>query len=337
MQPLVSVLMPAYNAASFIKEAVESILAQSWTNFELLIYDDASTDDTVSIIESFNDKRISLYKKEKNKGYTDSLIHAVVNAKGVYIARMDSDDISDFSRLEKQVSFLEKNKDYGIVGSFVEAILPDGSKQVWNFPEEDKVIRCYLIKDSPFAHPSVMIRKEVLMNNQLNYDIHYEPCEDYKLWFELLKVTKGKNLAEPLLQYRLHENQTIVLKRELLFSNSNIIRGELFKYMFGVDLSQEELAANYKYFNEIKACGIKDIEHHYNWRKKISSVILKAGYRDTYQQFVDRYWVTHLQTLTEFKPAFIRYILDSSVLSMLSLNIAAKFFTKCMLRYKVKR
>ena len=124
--PIASVIMPTYNSAPYVREAIESILNQSRPDLEMLIYDDCSTDNTVQLIESYQDSRIRLFKKETNTGYTDSLIVGIAAAKGKYVVRMDSDDISDLKRIEKQVGFMEQNPEYGIVGSWVRTIQDNG-------------------------------------------------------------------------------------------------------------------------------------------------------------------------------------------------------------------
>ena len=249
MQPLVSVIMPAFNTELYIREAIESILNQTYKNIEFLIYDDCSTDATVAIIESFVDPRIKLIKKQQRNGYTESLIEGIKRAQGKYIARMDSDDISVYNRLEKQVNFLEANNEYGITGSFIETIHASKPSEIWKYPEEDTDIRNYTIINSPFAHPSVVIKKEVLIQNTLTYLTDYEPCEDYKLWVELLKVTKGRNLPEVLLYYRLHDAQTIITRKKKMIEKSNNIRQQVLSDLLNMELNQEELQIHYYFFN----------------------------------------------------------------------------------------
>src|SRR3569833_2031445 len=130
----VSVLLHVYNSALYIREAIESILSQSYKDIEVLVYDDCSTDNTVQIIEIYDDPRIRLFRKEVNTGYTNSLIMGVAAARGKYITRMDSDDISDVHRIAKQVDFLERNPDHGIVGAWVKTIPSKGEPLVWSYP-----------------------------------------------------------------------------------------------------------------------------------------------------------------------------------------------------------
>jgi glycosyltransferase involved in cell wall biosynthesis len=328
--------MPAFNAEKYILAAIESILNQTYKNIELLIFDDCSTDATIAIIESFTDKRIKLIKKNKNTGYTNSLIDGIEKAQGIYIARMDSDDISVLSRIEKQVSFLEGNKEYGIVGSYIKTIDTDKKPEIWKYPITDEKIKCYTIANSPFAHPSVLIRKEVLMLNKLNYNVLYEPCEDYKLWLDLLKVSKGYNLPEVLVYYRLHPLQTIVLKQNTLIEISNKIRCQAVQNYFSLSTSQINISTHYYFFNEIKANNSSTILQKQIWKNTLLAAINNNQYQFYITQLVQQYWVIQLKTLTQFKFSFLKMLSNKIVLQNMSGIEIIKFITKCVINYNVK-
>ena len=230
-QPLVSVIMPVYNGEKFLRDSIESILNQTYKNFEFIIVDDGSTDNSVRIIKEYQkkDKRIKLIENKKNLGQSRALKIGLNNARGFYYSKMDQDDISDKNILEKELDFLEKNKDYVIVGSNLEIIDEDKKKIGYRFyPQENKEIKKTLIFKSPFAYPSIMIRLESL--KIILYDEKYLYCEDYDLWFKLLKYGKGKNLPDFLLKYRINKNQvkskrlkiqlkeTIQVQRKYLFT-----------------------------------------------------------------------------------------------------------------------
>ena len=209
--PEISVVMPVYNCEAFIRESVESILTQSFTDFEFFIIDDASTDRTVEIIKEYTDARINLIIKPKNTGYTDSLNMAIKLAKGEYIARMDADDISMPQRLAVQYEYLKKNNDilvlgshYKIIGSGVEVRLPVTS-------EEAKLVALMHV---PVAHPTVMMPKKLFTEHELYYDKNFEPAEDYDLWCKVLQIGKIENIDEVLLQYRHHSQQESKVKYE---------------------------------------------------------------------------------------------------------------------------
>lgn len=335
--PLVSVLMPVFNCELYITEAVESVLHQTYKHFELLIFDDASNDRTVSLIESFHDSRISLFKKEKNTGYTNSLIMGMTAAQGKYIARMDSDDVCHPERFYKQVEFLEKNPQYGLVGSQLKTITSKENVQYWNYPISDVDIRLYTIINSPLVHPSVMIRKDVLEKNQLNYDANYEPCEDYKLWVDLLKVTKAANLSEVLLYYRLHQTQTIITKRNLLLTKSNIIRKEVIASLFNQVLTENEVLVHYHYFNEIGTNNIDSIKKKYQWRRKMREWFSNSSFKKSGIVLVEKYWIINVRTLTEFNPSFFKFLFNRYLMGEFSSFEIVKFALKCLISYKVRK
>lgn len=199
--------MPVFNEAKYIREAIESVLKQSMQAFDFYIIDDLSTDDTLKIIESYDDHRIRLIKKEKNTGYTQSLNQALDLIDTKYIARMDGDDICDLDRFKFQIQFLEANQDYILCGTQFHRL---DVKPAHVLPENDKKIKSMLLRGNQFIHPSVMIRNSVLKKNQLKYDDSKEPAEDYDLWVRLMPFGKFKNLELKLLKYRYHDKQISV-------------------------------------------------------------------------------------------------------------------------------
>jgi len=196
--------MLVYNAIHFIDESVQSILQQTFNDFELIILDDHSTDGTVEYLEQLKDDRIRLITKPENKGLTDSLITGLTLARGEYIARMDGDDVSLSDRFEKQVNFLDEHPDYVCCGcNYIE--IPSGKKsQLYQTDEEIKV---GLLSNSQFAHPTVMMRASILRKNKIGYDMAWELAEDYKLWIDLSAYGKFYNLPDYLLKYRIHDQQ----------------------------------------------------------------------------------------------------------------------------------
>lgn len=164
--PKVTVLMPVYNGEEYLREAIESILFQSFGNFEFLIIDDGSTDDSINIIASYTDPRIRVITNGENIGIARALNKGIELARGKYIARMDSDDISLPKRFEKQVDFLDKNPEIGIVGSWIKTF--GGRKTIiLAHPCNPEMVRIFFLFDSPLAHPTVMMRREFLKKNNL--------------------------------------------------------------------------------------------------------------------------------------------------------------------------
>jgi len=228
MSPLVTVLMPVYNGEKYLKEAIESILNQTFIDFEFLIIDDGSTDKSAEIIKSFNDARIRLERNETNLGLIKTLNKGLTLSRGKYIARMDCDDISLPKRLSIQVNFMEKHPEIGVCGSWVKVM---GLKQefVNRYPQKHEEARAYLLFNTPFAHPSVIIRKEVMEKHELEYDENYKYAEDYELWSRIIKHTKLSNIPKVLLHYRMHPESVSKKNSSEQTENSDKVRLGLIK------------------------------------------------------------------------------------------------------------
>lgn len=205
--PKVSVIMPAYNAEAYIKEAMDSILCQSFSDLELIVINDCSADGTEALIRSYDDERIVYLKNEKNLGVAATLNKGLAVARGAYIARMDSDDIAMPERLRLQVDFLDQHPDYAICGSSLTVFGENQENRAFPYPETDGEIRANLIFNSPFAHPSILMRSQMLERCGRYYDEKYEKAEDFELWYRLLLCGKGYNFPQPLLRYRHHGKQ----------------------------------------------------------------------------------------------------------------------------------
>ena len=201
----VSVVLSVYNGEKYLPEAIESILNQTYNNFEFIIINDGSTDKSLEIINSYDDERIILISRE-NKGLIASLNEGFKRAKGKYIARMDADDISLVRRLEEQVTFMEKNIDIGICGTAVIGFGEEIKEKVWKLNSSDRSLKAKLLFSSCFAHPSVMIRRNLINKHELFYDKNFKHAEDFELWTRFAQVSKMNNLTKPLLKYRILED-----------------------------------------------------------------------------------------------------------------------------------
>ena len=218
--PAVSVILPAYNCEKYIDKAIQSVLDQTWSDFELIIINDGSSDGTETIIRAFNDPRIILVNNPGNKGLIFSLNRAIDMAKGNYIARMDADDICLPERLGKQKRILDENDSIAVVATTIDFI-KDSEERTGTWPLDRKNITPEQIrKQMPFenciAHPSVMIRTAIA--KQFKYRSYQVNIEDYDLWLRLLG--KGyiiSKINEPLLLYRQHQDSVT----NLYLSNRN--------------------------------------------------------------------------------------------------------------------
>jgi glycosyltransferase involved in cell wall biosynthesis len=225
---LISVLMPVYNAEKYLKQAIDSILHQTYIDFELLIFNDASTDKSLEIIKGYTDQRIKIINSPINTGYVKHLNHGLSIANGKYIARMDADDIAHPERFEKQLVVMEKNPNVGVCGSNIE-IFGDRTEKLI-FPETDKdIFTRFFIHGNSIAHPSVMMRKNIIEKHRISYNQSLEPAEDYDMWIRISEVAELYNIQEPLLEYRWHTSNESVLKKEKQDNHVYTIRESFFR------------------------------------------------------------------------------------------------------------
>lgn len=199
----VTVLLPVYNGERYLRETIQSILTQTYRNYELLIVDDGSTDSSLDIIRSFSDDRIKILKNQNRLKLSGALNRGMKKAKGKYIARMDADDIALPGRLEKQVAYLEQHPEVGICGTAIE-IFGSVKTRTDIYPATAPAIQAYAFFDCPFCHPTVMMRRELFVRYDLWYDGSYYPTEDYELWARATELFPTVNLNEVLLRYRVH-------------------------------------------------------------------------------------------------------------------------------------
>lgn len=210
-EPLVTIFTPNYNKSNYIDETMDSILSQTYSNFEYIIIDDYSTDNSWEIIQNYAklDKRIKIFQNNKNLGVvkTRNLGFSKRSSKSKYFAIIDSDDVSLPNRLKIQVNFLENNPNYGLVGSST-LIINDNSKIIGfrKYPSMDKDIRKKITRFNPFAQSSVIIRTEIIDQIGL-YDERWKVCQDYDYWLRVGMNWKLANLDKPLVKYRININQ----------------------------------------------------------------------------------------------------------------------------------
>lgn len=241
-QPLVSVLMSVHNDLQYLRESVHSILNQTFGDFEFILIDDGSTDGSGDLLKDLSDPRVKLLVNPSNLGLTASLNLGLDLARGKYLARMDADDISEPQRLERQVEFLEAHPQIGIVGCS-RHLIDEVGKTVAIAPalEDDLSIRWKCLMGNPFAHPTVMIRRQVLLNHSLRYDPTFRTAQDYELWTRLLPCTQAANLPEPLVRYRLRNGISRGSKAQQLANHDRIIRLAIQRLLPGFDLDPADI------------------------------------------------------------------------------------------------
>lgn len=204
--PAITVLMPVFNASRHLDEAVDSILSQTWTDFELLAVDDGSTDDSLKKLVARADPRIRIEPLPRNQGVVAALNHGLALARGALIARMDSDDVAEPDRLARQFAFMQAHPEIGVLGT---DFTPFGDKtgESWVRYFDDANLRVALLFENPLCHPTVMIRRSALTDGGLQYPADCPHAEEYALWLRLAGRTRLANLPDRLLRYRIHPGQ----------------------------------------------------------------------------------------------------------------------------------
>ena len=204
----ISVVMPVYNAEKYLKQAIESVLEQSFKDFEFIVIDDGSTDKSLDILRDYEikDGRVKVYLNKQNLGVIDTLNYGVKLAQGEYIARMDADDISYPERFEKQLKYMQ-DESLVACGTWAEGIDISGNKtRDMEYPPITDKIRTFTLFHDPFIHPSVMFQKDVF-EKVGGYKKTFRHIEDYELWTRIVFKYKTGNIPETLLKYRFHGNQ----------------------------------------------------------------------------------------------------------------------------------
>lgn len=240
-EPEITVLMSTYNRSSFLPASIESILGQTFSDFEFIIINDGSDDQSDDILKSYaaKDKRIKVVTNEKNEGLVYSLNWGLNLARGKYIARMDDDDVALPERFEKQHAFMEGNPDVAVVASWVG--VPDGSR-AWTFQQETdpQKIKVQLYLNSvPISHPASFLRRHFLEKHHIRYNNAYRSAEDRKMWLDILDAGGTiRNIPEVLLLFRLHGTNPIQYYREQRKNTNKFFQEEILT-RFGIveDLS----------------------------------------------------------------------------------------------------
>ena len=237
--PKVSVLIPTYNAVGFIKNTLDAVLKQTFQDFEIVIIDDASTDETENIIRSFSDSRIRFFKNEKNLGITDTRNKLCSKALGEYIAVLDHDDICLPKRLEEEVKFLDEHPDISMVGTYFTLFCPKKSQNfikrmvinlgwVWCHPKEPTLYDA--LKGNVLMHTTSMYRRSDF--EDIHYRKEYSPAEDYDLVLQALKKgLKLVNIPKVLLKYNYYGFNCSLVQKEKMQKVDTKIKEELVSYL----------------------------------------------------------------------------------------------------------
>jgi len=214
--PLVSVLLAVHNDARFLREAVDSVLRQTLGDLELLAIDDASTDETPSVLAEIDDPRLAVLRNDRQSGLAASLNRGLDEASGKYVARLDADDVALPERLERQVERLRADSHTAVVGTGIADLDERGHRgRTHLLPQGALPLRWHALFSSPFFHPTVLVDRETLAAHDLRYDPAFLESEDYDLWTRLFAFADGDNLADVLVLKRVHAAQASLRRSDL--------------------------------------------------------------------------------------------------------------------------
>lgn len=261
--PRISVIMPAYNSEKYISEAIRSILEQTYTDFEFIILNDGSTDNTAEIIKTFSDPRIKFINNQTNQGFIASLNQCIDEASGEFIAKMDSDDISLPTRLEKQISYLDAHPNVGMVGCAYQ-----------EFDQGNKIIvhpaKIGLLDMLRYCATTIfLVRKQILDTFGLRFRKEYPCAEDYDFYARFIRYADIHNLQEVLYLYRWHGENVSIRKREIQIQTSQKVQQNLLNYLTPDSKTQQQIETLfsskkkiYYLFNFIPLLKVKKSSKH---------------------------------------------------------------------------
>lgn len=325
--------MPVYNTAKYLNEAINSILEQTFKDFEFIIIDDCSTDGSKDIIKSYNDERIILIENESNKGIIFGLNFAISIARGKYIARMDSDDISVSNRFELQYLFLEKNSSIICCGASRTIINEEGIEiGVKESIQNPDLLKLSMLFNCVVAHPTVFIRSDFIKSNNLYYNYEMEAAEDYDLWCKILEYGQISNLKEKLLKYRIHSEQISQVKGELQLTNSLKIRERFIHALIGSsDMTFEILPKVITYpvylsFNELHLFATQS--------KYFIRVITKKCNNKNIKYLKTEFSIIYFRSINKYNFKLLLFHLFTPFVSLNIINL--KFAVKCLIGWRTK-
>ncbi|MBN1314440.1 MAG: glycosyltransferase [Anaerolineales bacterium] len=267
IHPRVSVLMSVYNSERYLCQAIDSILCQTWSDFEFLIVNDGSTDRSREIITSLKDPRIRLIDNSTNIGLTKSLNRGLELAGGEYIARQDADDVSYPTRLERQVEYLDSHPDVALLGTRMRIIDESGKKRKpsrYQMPLENTSIKWSLMFGNPIAHTSVMYRRSIVWDRLKGYDEQYLRSQDFELWSRLLEKYNANNLPDILVEIRRHSESIMAGNQIRNIWLEKIISDNLARFSGSSPVPEEWSSSIVKYIKgqNINARRLLEIDDH---------------------------------------------------------------------------
>lgn len=330
--PVVSVLMAVYNGEQYIAQSIESILSQTFADFEFIIIDDASSDNTANILKSYQDERISIYTNAENIGLTKTLNKGLKLVQGKYIARMDADDISVASRIEKQFNFMEQHPKVGLLGGWTRNFSATQS-HVWQLYTTHEQIYCKLLFTIQLVHSTAFFRKAVLDEHNIRYDEDFLTSQDYEFWTRLIEYTEFANLPEVLVNVREHTKRVTKLNQgDLRYNTAKIRLSQIRK--LGIEPTEDEQLLHYYCTHTGFVSTLDNLTALSNWLMKLHQHNqTKQIYPEpAFTQLLTKIWGKHTAGQTRLGKQFFRLIVQNplSVYHQWSRWQKLKFWLKCL-------
>lgn len=243
--PTISIVISVYNCEIYIREMLDSILSSTFKEWECILIDDASTDNTWDVIQSYVDKRIISFKNERQEGLTKNLNKGISKARGKYIVRVDGDDIVYPDRFEKQVRFMDNNPDILLSGCSMQYFGKRYDIAKANI-SSDKELRVRLLFNPVIMHPTFIVRKEVLDKWNIRYNEKLRYAQDYDLLYQIIQYGRIANISDVLVKYRVHDAQISIEKKDEQKACANFTREKILE-LLDIELSDQEKDSWVKY------------------------------------------------------------------------------------------
>jgi len=288
--PEISVIMPVYNAEKYLAEAIESILNQTYTSFEFLIFNDGSTDNSANIINGYKDERIKLFSDEKNSGILIRLNQGIEVAKGKYIARMDADDISHPNRFETQINYFLQHQETALVYTNTMVIDSHGKRSNYSrvSPKNREDARAQLFFHCNIVHPSIMVKTEILQ--EFKYTPEFELSEDFYLFWQILRKYNVGYVDEIGLSYRSHEKNVC--------HTENVKQNAVVKKIYSIQLcdflnkevNPKEIELHFNTLRSIE--NLKNYKSAFEWLKLLRKTNRATNYfqKEYFEIYLSEYW-----------------------------------------------
>ncbi len=317
--PELSIIMPLYNTEKYVGKAIQSLLLQSYTDFELIVVNDASTDDSLKVVKSFKDTRIKIITNDQNQGIVFSRNRGLNEAVGKFIAPFDSDDVAMPHKFRKQIDFLKMNADFGMVGSWTRMIDEEDSilKNKWRLPAPSKRIPAILLFRNYFVQSTIVIRREAIPD--AGYQSGFDIVEDYIMWIDIARKFKVWNYPEYLVHYRIHSQSATKTNLERLHKCDI----KVFQYTFnqlGIELDEKssllllKIKSNENIYNAEEIKNIENLlllilktnaERHVYNQKQLTKVIFDRWIKVCYKAR-NQFFTTAKNFITS--PLLVAYI-----------------------------